>query len=426
MNLVRPAKVIVYGFLGISAFCIEARAQGGVVDTMKLALAPPESVYTRTVGDNIVVGWYPPNDSMGGSRTGSRNFVNWYVNDPEVSVVDTAGFYSGTIDRVLTVSRIVGTLISRDRVGFTPSIKMKAEIRELNETYFREFNLGSSYTPGDTIPMVLVGRETRDTLDTGIGLIFHEGVVDTAFGNRPAFFDIDLQTYEGFHVWRGVWRELPPKPSEMTIITELSRDNAYIGVERDSIYFAEWPKKDPHGRPYYEFVDDDTFAGFTYYYVVTCFDRGYLQGQFQFSKTDNFICDEDTANSQTPHHPVICENFGTAITKAVRTGTDMTKIYAVPNPYRTGTSAETTPSYHNYPDGSIKFFNVPKETDLKIYTVAGDLVWETHHSSPSGDNGVITWNVKNRKGQKVGSGVYIYRCKSSDGGDMYGRIVVIN
>ncbi len=101
------------------------------------------------------------------------------------------------------------------------------------------------------------------------------------------------------------------------------------------------------------------------------------------------------------------------------------RIYAVPNPYRTGTSAITSPYYHNFPDMSIKFFNVPKEADVKVFTVSGELVWDVHHSNPPGTNGVVSWDVKNNHDQEVGSGVYIYRVESSDGSEMYGRIVVI-
>jgi hypothetical protein len=74
---------------------------------------------------------------------------------------------------------------------------------------------------------------------------------------------------------------------------------------------------------------------------------------------------------------------------------------------------------------SIKFFNVPKEADIKIYTVAGDLVWETHYSNPDGQDGIVSWNVRNKEGREVGSGVYIYRCEADGGDAVYGRIVVI-
>jgi len=423
VNLIRPARVIPYILIGLSAWCIDARAQCVPVprDTMKLNLVPPDSFYAREEGANIVIGWYPPKGTEG-SLTGSRDFANWYVNDPAVSCVEILGVYSGMVDRTLHVGRIISGSVSRAVVGRDASIRMLAEIQTNKDTYAKEFNLGSRYTPGDEIPMVLIGQKLKDTLDIGISLVFHEGVVDTAFLRQPAFFDLDLQTYEGFHIWRG----LSPYPSHMGIITELSRENAFVlGTERDSLYFAEWPKKDSQGRPYYEFVDTNVFVGFMYYYTVTCFDKGYFKGKFEFNKKDNFICDEDLKHPQDPGHPVACEDASRAITMKVKTSADRMKIYAVPNPYRTGSSSDVSSFYHNFSDASIKFFNMPKEADLKIFTVSGDLVWETHHSSPSGENGVASWDVKNKHNQDVGSGIYIFRCESSDGSETYGRIVII-
>ena len=429
MSLIRRGIAIIFVLLGISAMCVDARAQSAV-DTMRLDIVPPDSVYVRRDGQSVAIGWYPPRAEIA-TLTGSRHWTSWRGPDPNISEVEIIGLYDGTVDRTVKVGRIVLTKVTVDTIGMEPSIRMYAELRDRFDTYYKEFNLGASYTvpggtgsytPGDVIPLNLIGLATGDTLKLGISLAFGAGIVDSTFDGSPASFELDLQALEGFHIWRG----LSPLPTHMSVISELSRDAAFIGVEYDSLYFNEWPKSDALGRPYYEFVDQNAFAGFTYFYIVTCFDRGYFRGMTEFNKTDNFICDEDLSNPADPENPVPCEDVAKMITVTVDAGTDMQLIFAVPNPYRTGTSAETHPFYHNYPDGSIKFFNVPKETDIKIYTVSGDLVWEAHHSSPTGEDGIISWNVKNQQGQDVGSGVYIYRCKNSaDGSDAYGKIIVI-
>ena len=424
MSLIRRGKVIAFVLLGISAFGIDAWAQG-VVDTMRLALTPPDSVYVKRDGARIVVGWYPPLDSLG-SITGSQDFKNWYGPDPGVSHVDVIGSYTGTVDQTLKVGRVALALVTVDTIGAggEASIPMYAQLRDRNDLYYGVFNVGrGSYSPGTPIPITLIGQGGGDTLALGISLVFGAGIVDSTIAGEPPSFEIDLQTYEGFHVWRG----LSPLPSHMVVISELSRDDAFVGIEEDSLYFMEWPKKDSRGRLYYEYIDETVFAGFTYHYAVTCFDRGYFKGGVEFNKKDNLICDEDPEHPATPGHPVRCEDASRVITMTVDAGDTgmMGRIFAVPNPFRTGTSAETSPFYHNFPDGSIKFFNIPREAYLKIFTVSGDLVWETHHSSSTGEDGIITWNVKNKRGQEVGSGVYIYRCEGSDGSGMYGRIVVI-
>lgn len=396
-----------------------------VIDTVGLDLHPPDSVYVEYDGGNLTIGWYPPPDSLV-SAVGSKFLSNWYSNDPEIAQVDIIGVYPGGIDRTLRVEK---EAVRRDTVGYEPSIRMVAEIVDKNDNYRMRFDIGSDeYSPGDTVVLDLVGEETGEPLETGVSLIFHEGAVDTSLIGGPAYFEVDLQAFEGFHVWRG----LSPYPSEMTIVEDLSREDAFRGLDADSIYFDEWPQLDGQGRTYYEWTDDNVFVGFTYYYHVTLFDRGYFKGQFLYNKIDNFICDEECTNDplSEPELPdcavaVDCEDVALMITVSVPPQSDMQRIYAVPNPYRTGTSAETSPYYHNFPDNSIKFYNVPDEADLKIYTVAGDLVWETHHSSLDGTGGIVTWNVNNKHGQPAGSGVYIYKFEIDSGDTMYGRIVVI-
>ncbi len=419
MNRIRRGTVLAFVLLGIAIAGSDAWAQSAI-DTMRLAIVPPDSVYVRREGSAILVRWYPPAEDVA-SVSGSRDFSNWYVNDPAVSRVGVAGVYGGVIDRTVKISRVGAA--TRDTVAYTPSIRMRAEVVDRFDSYAKEFNLGSLYyTVGSPIPLVLEGLESGVDLDLGISLSFSDGVVDTTWDEAPAYFEIDLQTYEGFHVWRG----LSPVPSHMVIISELSRDDAYLLGERaDSLYFLEWPKVDGGGRPYYEIVDDDVFVGFTYYYHVSCFDKGYFKGKFLFNKTDNFICDEDPEAPEIPGEPVECEDVAHEVVMTVDAPESVDRIYAVPNPYRTGTSAATSPSYHNFPDGTIKFFNVPGDAEVKIFTVSGDLVWEYRHVSADGDDGVVSWDVKNKEGGDVCSGVYIYRVEGAGGDDMYGRLVVI-
>jgi hypothetical protein len=424
VNSSKAAKVAFFVFLAIG-LTSSGNAQS-VIDPVSLDLHPPDSVYVDFSGNRLTIGWYPPHDTLA-SAVGSKFLSNWYSNDPEIAQVDIIGIYPGDIDRTLRVEKEV---VRRDTVGYEASIRMVAEIVDKNDNYRMRFDIGSDdYSPGDTIRLRLVGQEnTSDTLETGVSLVFHEGVVDTSLLGGPAYFEVDMQAFEGFHIWRG----LSPYPTEMIVIEDLSREDAFRGVDLDSIYFEEWPKLDGQGRPYYEWVDENVFVGFTYYYHVTTYDRGYFKGQFLYNKIDNFVCDEEcttdpVSNPDLPDCAVAvdCEDVAIMITISVPPQSDVKKIYAVPNPYRTGTSAVTSPYYHNFPDNSIKFYNMPEEADLKIYTVAGDLVWETHHSSLDGMGGVVTWFTNNKHGQQVGSGVYIYKVESDSGDTMYGRIIVI-
>jgi hypothetical protein len=82
----------------------------------------------------------------------------------------------------------------------------------------------------------------------------------------------------------------------------------------------------------------------------------------------------------------------------------------------------TSENYHNFPDELVRFVNVPSDCTIKIFTVAGDLVWENEQVSNGGN---VTWDLKNRGEESVTSGVYIYRIEKSDGDSVFGRIVVI-
>lgn len=425
MSVRRRVKILVC--VAVTVLGMQAVAHGqAVVDTMTLTPFPPDSFYVKRIGSEIVIGWYPQGDSVS-SVVGSYDFTSWY-SEHDVSEgvrVDISGDYIGDVDLTVNFERESPTTAT---VGVDTSIIVYANMVDpRNRTYRQRLNIGANYyTPDDQIPIVLVNEEVPfDTFRLGINLSFGEGVVDTSLFGGLAFFEIDLQDFEGFHIWRG----LTPFPSDMRIAADLSKEDGYIGVEEDSIFFGEWPKYDNRGRAYYEWTDDNVFVGFTYYYIVSTYDRGYFKGFFQHNKWDSYICEdadpEFEQHYDPPNGPLECEDVALEITMTIDTGTDISSVYAVPNPYRTGTSAETSPYYHNFPDMTIKFFNVPMQAKIKIYTVSGDLVWETGYSDPTGRNGVVSWDTKNKEGQEVGSGVYIFRCEADGGDYVYGRIVVI-
>ena len=420
-----------------------ARAQSEI-DTMILVPQAPDSFYVERRGSDIIIGWYPPPDSTG-KVIGSRDFTNWYGEHTagdgvEISFSDC--YTNGWVDRQILVEKF-----NRDtyEVGVSSSIPIRiSSVDMFDRTYERVIDIGTdSYTPGDPIPMTLVQigllpGEEPDVLEFGFNIHFSTGLIDTSQYGGPASFLLDVQDFEGFHVWRG----LSPYPSDQQAIIEISKEDYFKVSDIDAIedvpvtwkwlweYFNDnvepaWPRQDNQGRWYYEWVDGNAYSGFTYYYNVTTFDRGYFKGFNTHNKEDNFVCDEDLDDPATPGNPVDCDSMAISFEMTVDTGSDISKIYAVPNPYRTGTSEETTPYYHNYSDRTIKFFNVPREAQIRIYTVAGDLVWEGSHYSADGSDGIMSWNVRNKKGQDVSSGVYVFRVESANGDDVYGRIVVI-
>ncbi len=446
MVSIRPLSRIFVFAIVISVFCQTAGAQTAT-DTLTLNLVPVDSVSITRDFNTVVIRWYPPHDSIS-SRIGTIDRRNWISDyDPAlVSEFGTEGFYTGMIDRSLRLEREIVGSAGPLVVGTDPYISIRVETTDpVNRTYSKTINIGSDYyTPEDRIPLFLVNEEPpRDTLFLGFDIWFGEGIVDSSSSGGGAIIDMDLQDFEGYHVWRG----LTPYPTEMNVIAEISKEDYFILSDISSVndipvkwiwlwgYFRDdgdpaFPRTDEYGNKYYEWIDDNVYPGFLYYYNVTCYDQGYLKGSSEYYKVDNFVCDEDPDDPVDPENVVECGSVASSIEMSVDSGGDtdkeMMEVYAVPNPFRTGTSAETSPAYHNYHgEPSIKFFNLPRRCEIRVFNVAGDLVWQHNHVSEDGSDGIATWDVKNQNGNDVSSGVYVFRCESSSGGSVYGRIVVI-
>jgi len=349
----------------------------------------------------------------------------------EMSVPRSSGDYHGDIDRTVRFKAD-----DDGQVGVTPTVRISYEIRK-EENLNGQINVGAtSYTPGAWIPLLFKNKNdlSAPPLDLGIRVSFSPGYVDKQGG-----FLLGVEDFEGYHIWRGI----RPDGSDLVVIGELSKEEAFLGSRTggslvDSVYFYSviptlrdslaWfspygaveclgtkislPLEDDQLMWY----DCNAYNGYTYYYAVTTFDRNYSvqsgrQGLFKF---DNCQPAEGV--------PYECQDQLYELPVEVDAQTDIKRVYAVPNPYRTGGSQLTQANYHNFPDGKIRFVNVPPNASMKIYSVAGDLVWEGEHH---GLDGNVEWDVKNLGGNDVGSGVYIFKVESDNGDTVYGRLVII-
>ena len=371
-----------------------------------------------------------------------------------LSVPTMSGVYTGDIDRTLRFS----TRNNRDNparqggpVGGTRDVLIRYTIIG-EENFSGELNVGLDYQPGDTIPLLF--RDTRftppDTLNLGVNVHFSSGLIDS-----NGLFIVGLEDFEGFHVWR----DTSSTGIDLTILGELSKEEAFAGFDFDSVYFnvvipalrttgrfelggaipglgnaidisdtLVFPRRNPADPPGVlapdEFIwfDFNAFNGFTYHYQVTTFDRDYdvrtaQQGLFKFDycqpvQGQIYACPTELVSAST----------------AVPPQSVLRNIYAVPNPYRSGSSQFSTPNYHNFPDNKMRFVNVPAGAELRIYTPAGDLVRTLINDADPGTGkitGNVAWDTRNTSGQPVSSGIYIYRVEVAGGEGVFGRIVII-
>jgi hypothetical protein len=377
--------------------------------------------------------WKDPPDSMGTfihqPDTSGWNAPTSTTVQESLCVPSTSGIYTGTIDRTIGFRALEG-----GRVGITPRIRIRYEIITA-ENFNHDINVGAGYTPNDPIPCIFINELNGDTLDLGLNLHLTPGLVDS---NGVSI--VGLEDFEGFHIWRGIQRN----GSDLTVLGELSKQEEITGSLIDMLYFNEiipslratgryrFPGPvpglgttidltniHPNGRlgpDEFAWFDVNAFNGFTYYYTVTTFDRGYSvpshsQGLFKF---DNCLV--------TQGAPYPCASELVELSTIVAPQSDLMMVYTVPNPYRSGSSQFTTPNYHNFPDNKMRFVNVPPDCRIRIYTIAGDLVFEIKNDTGSGN---LEWDTTNQAGEPVASGAYMYRLENKNGEDVYGRIIII-
>lgn len=279
--------------------------------------------------------------------------------------------------------------------------------------------LWSRYTRIDGVLILLDSNlECAHEMAYGLYISFTPGVIGDGF--RITFVAED---FEGYNVWRRI------NGSQEWINTwHLSkneeRDKFYwwwISYTKDLVTFElfyEWDTLTPvfgltNKRVYLDF---DVHNGFSYDYALTTFDRGFRPNS---GGSAHYILDSTPKSELDTIAGSLIFNFPAA--------GDLDRspaVYPVPNPLRTGKSALEDPGYHNFLGEVVRFVGVTDHSEIQVFTVSGDLVFEGGNIDP--DTSSIVWDTRNQNGDLVASGVYIYRVEDSDlGQDAYGRLVII-
>lgn len=398
-----------------------------------LLLSAPTGVKAYSVynpGDKRFVVWITWKDIPNnvGTLISRADTTGWSVATPPaaLSFPTVSGAYTGDIDRTVAFHA------TREGDVGTDSLIITYEVRR--EEYFSgRVTLGSSYVPGTVVPLNFRDQRTNTPVNFGLNIAFSAGHIDL-----QGTFVVGLEDFEGFHIWRSINRN----GSDMEVIGEVSKQEAFRGrltggALQDSVYYYDIvPTLRTHSPWISPFgsidclgttidldLDPDEFFwfdcngtnGFTYYYTVTTFDRSYnvASGTQGLSKHDN--C------TPTEGYPYPCKDQLVPVALTVDPQNDLYNVYVVPNPVRTGSSRLTTDNYHNFPDGRVRFVNLPVQCVIKIFTVAGDLVWTKDKNDSTGN---VEWDTRNYSEEDVASGVYVYRIEAGSN-SVYGRIVVI-
>ena len=415
----------------LSLFYVSSAHAQAAADS--LLLSAPTGVKAYSVynpGDKKFVVWITWKDIPNnvGTLISTADTTGWSLATPPaaLSFPTVSGAYTGDIDRTVAFHA------TREGDVGTDSLTITYEVRR-EEYYSGRVTLGSSYVPGTVIPLTFRDQRTNTPINFGLNIAFSAGHIDL-----QGTFVVGLEDFEGFHIWRSINHN----GSDMEIIGEVSKQEAFKGRLTggslpDSVYFYDIvPTLRTHSPWISPFgsieclgttidtdLDPDEFFwfdcnganGFTYYYTVTTFDRSYnvSSGTQGLSKYDNCTPSEGV--------PYPCKDDLIPVALAVDPQNDLYNVYVVPNPVRTGTSRLTTDNYHNFPDGRVRFVNLPTQCVIKIFTVAGDLVWTKDKNDSTGN---VEWDTRNYSEEDVASGVYVYRIEAGSN-SVYGRIVVI-
>lgn len=165
----------------------------------------------------------------------------------------------------------------------------------------------------------------------------------------------------------------------------------------------------------YEYHDTGLLNNVEYYYTLTAYSKPDPVSQFPSQETSL------KANSIT----VIP---GTAAPETVG------EVAVVPNPYRGDVAYDNYNPPWEKPGGSrdrwmeqdrrIQFINLPNRCEIKIYTLAGDLLDEIRHDDPN--KGFEDWNLTSGIGQAISSGIYLFTVQDLNNGNVQtGKFIII-
>jgi hypothetical protein len=165
----------------------------------------------------------------------------------------------------------------------------------------------------------------------------------------------------------------------------------------------------------YDYTDTPVLKGFYYYYTVTA-----------FSKPDTAI-----------HFPSTESAKGASVVRVAPSGSAATtvgEVAVVPNPYRGDIAySQYAPSWEqptgkwNYwaeNDRRVTFIHLPELCQIKIFTLAGDLIRTLEHDDPV--NSFENWNLTSTSYQAVSSGLYLFTVEDRNTGKVQtGKFVII-
>jgi hypothetical protein len=165
----------------------------------------------------------------------------------------------------------------------------------------------------------------------------------------------------------------------------------------------------------HEYVDLPVLSNFSYYFSVTA-----------FSKSDTVL------HFPSSESPIAQSVVRVAPSRPPARGTG--EVAVVPNPYRGDMMYYSYRPSWEQPTGKwdtwiendrrVSFINLPQQCEIKVYTLAGDVIQTLRHDDPN--NSFHDWNLTSYNYQAVSSGIYLFTVRDTRTGEIHvGKFVVV-
>jgi hypothetical protein len=177
-----------------------------------------------------------------------------------------------------------------------------------------------------------------------------------------------------------------------------------------------------------QFLTSDNLSSRTYFYICgTKIYFNFLGSEAYPMNWDNrpvdgevwrFYCSGDVVPSSGNTFTITSTGFSFGARK-------LDNVKVVPNPYIVRNPWEVSSDY-----GELRFTNLPDECEIRIYTLAGNLIKTLEHTveataASAIQGGTEKWDILTDNNQRPASGIYIYHIETPDGDTKTGKFALI-
>lgn len=181
---------------------------------------------------------------------------------------------------------------------------------------------------------------------------------------------------------------------------EIYRTNSYYqGNPTDDFKYRKIDRVGSDVREYFD--DTDVQRGIKYFYYITALG--------EVNQDSTGMTPTGTRLRSSRYYTQTYQQA----TSQREPGESLSEARIVPNPYHAGQSSGTEGvRFSDTPE--VRFFDIPGNATIEIFTERGDLVRTIEHTDGTGDE---TWNLQTRGEQPVASGIYLVSIQDNETGD---------